>query len=305
MVKTLQQLFKFAVRYDLHDTNPAEQVEYLATNSDGYHSWTLAEIERFEETHPVGTMARLALGLALYTGQRRSDLVQFGRQHVRADDYGQAWLVFTQHKGRNRHPVRLEIPVIPELQRIMDSTDTGDLSFLTTEYGRPFSSAGFGNRFRKWCDDAGLNHCSVHGLRKAAAKRLAELGCTEFEIMAITGHQTSKEVTRYTKGASQRTRAEGALRKMTEGQNGDKSVPLLGGVAEGGTISPSNHLIEKEEKTKWQPVGFRNNSINNNGLCRPTCLDRPVERLGEICLASNRFTPEAVPPSLSASVCQA
>jgi len=37
-------------------------------------------------------------------------------------------------------------------------------------------------------------------LRKAAAARLAELGCSEFEIMVITGHQTSKEVTRYTKG---------------------------------------------------------------------------------------------------------
>jgi integrase len=57
-------------------------------------------------------------------------------------------------------------------------------------------------------------HCSVHGLRKAAAARLAELGCTEFEIMAITGHQTSKEVTRYTKAASQRTRAEAAFKKM-------------------------------------------------------------------------------------------
>lgn len=52
-------------------------------------------------------------------------------------------------------------------------------------------------------------------LRKAAAARLAELGCTEFEIMAITGHQTSKKVTRYTKAASQRTRAEADFRKMT------------------------------------------------------------------------------------------
>ena len=49
----------------------------------------------------------------------------------------------------------------------------------------------------------------------AAAARLAELGCTEFEIMAITGHQTSKEVTRYTKAASQKIRAASALVKMT------------------------------------------------------------------------------------------
>lgn len=195
MIKVLRQVFKFAVNYDPHDTNPAAQVDYLKTNADGYHSWTLAEIEQFEERHPVGTMARLAFAMALYTGQRRSDLVQFGRQHVRHEGVVD-WLVFTQHKGRNRHPVRLEIPVIPELRRIIDETETGDLTFLVSAYGKPFTSAGFGNRFRAWCDQAGLKHCSVQGLRKAAAKRLAELGCTEFEIMSITGHQTSKEVTR-------------------------------------------------------------------------------------------------------------
>lgn len=149
MIKVLRQVFKFAVNYDLHDTNPAAQLDYLKTNADGYHSWTLAEIEQFEERHSVGTMARLAFAMALYTGQRRSDLVQFGRQHVRHEG-GVDWLVFTQHKGRNRHPVSLEIPVIPELRRIIDATETGDLTFMVSTYGKPFTSAGFGNRFRAW-----------------------------------------------------------------------------------------------------------------------------------------------------------
>ncbi len=210
MVKALRQLYKFAVRYDLHDRNPATEIEYLTSGSEGFHSWSLGEIEQFEEKHPVGSMARLALALALYTGQRRSDIVQFGKQHVR-----DGWLVFTQHKNRNRHSVRLEIPIVPDLQRIIDATPTGDLAFLVTAFNRPFTSNGFGNRFRKWCNEAGLPQCSVHGLRKSAAARLAEMGCTEFEIMAITGHRTSKEVTRYTRAASQKTRAESALKRMT------------------------------------------------------------------------------------------
>ena len=94
MIKTLRQLFKFATRYDLHDTNPAGQVEYLATNADGYHSWTLDEIGAYETTHPVGSMARLALALALYTGQRRSDLVRFGWQDLRQSSDGVLWLTF-------------------------------------------------------------------------------------------------------------------------------------------------------------------------------------------------------------------
>ncbi len=212
LIKVLRQLFRFAVRYDHHDTNPAADVELLKSNSDGYHSWTLAEIEKYEAAHPVGTTARLALGLALYTAQRRSDIVVFGRQHVR-----DGWLIFTQYKGRNNHPVRLEIPIIPELQKIIDSSRTGDLTFLVSEQGKAFTNNGFGNRFREWCDKAGLPNCSVHGLRKAAAARLAEQGCTEFQIMAITGHQTSKEVTRYTKAASQRTRAEAASKMMWGG----------------------------------------------------------------------------------------
>ncbi|WP_272007026.1 tyrosine-type recombinase/integrase [Roseovarius sp. ZX-A-9] len=211
MVKALRQLYKFAVRYDLHDRNPATEIEYLnPKNPDGYHTWTLAEIEKFEQKHSVGSMARLALALALYTGQRRSDLVQFGKQHVR-----DGWLVFTQHKNRNRSPVRQEIPIVGDLQRIIDASPTGDLTFLVTAFNKPFTSNGFGNRFRKWCDEADLPQCSVHGLRKAAAARLAEIGCTEFEIMAITGHRTSKEVTRYTRAASQRVRAESALKRMT------------------------------------------------------------------------------------------
>ena len=243
MVKALRQVFKYAVRYDLHDSNPALGIEYLSGNADGFHSWTLGEIEQFENTHAVGTSARLALALALYTGQRRADLVTFGKQHVRG-----GWLSFTQHKNRNSKPVRMEIPIIPVLQQTIDASPTGDLTFLVTAFNRPFTSNGFGNRFRKWCDEAGLKNCSVHGLRKAAAARLAELGCTEQEIMAITGHRTSKEVTRYTRAASQKTRAESALRRMSDGQNKNKSVPLSTPVAEGGTISDAKQLKGNNKK---------------------------------------------------------
>jgi integrase len=89
----------------------------------------------------------------------------------------------------------------PPYGKILDESPTGKATFLTTEFGRPFSANGFGNWFRKKCDEAGLPHCTAHGLRKAAAARLAELGAPENEIMAITGHRTSKEMIRYTRGA--------------------------------------------------------------------------------------------------------
>ena len=82
MVKALRQFFRFAILYDHHDTNPATTVELLKSKSSGYHSWTLEEIEKYEETHPVGPTPRLELALALRTGQRRSDVIQFGKQRL-------------------------------------------------------------------------------------------------------------------------------------------------------------------------------------------------------------------------------
>lgn len=51
----------------------------------------------------------------------------------------------------------------------------------------------------------------MHGLRKAAARRLAEAGCTDRQIMSITGHKISQEVGRYTRSAEQMKLAEQAM----------------------------------------------------------------------------------------------
>lgn len=195
MIKAVRQLYKYAIEYEDFDRNPAAAVKYFPGNPDGYHAWSLDEIAQFEEQHPIGTTARLAMALALYTGQRRSDLVDLGRQNIVMYN-GVEWLKFTQHKNRNKAPVHLEIPIVPELRSIIDTTPTGDLVFLHNGYNKPFTSNGFGNKFRDWCDEANLPQCAVHGLRKAAAARLAEEGCSEQEIMAITGHKTSKEIIR-------------------------------------------------------------------------------------------------------------
>jgi integrase len=61
---------------------------------------------------------------------------------------------------------------------------------------------------------ANLHHCSAHGLRKAAARRLAEAGCSEHEIAAITGHASLDEVRTYTKAVNQKRLAEAAMAKV-------------------------------------------------------------------------------------------
>ena len=205
-IKALRGLFKWAIESDNKGgvmLNPTRDVPKLKAKPGGYHAWSEDEREQFEARHPVGTTARLAYALLFHTGQRRSDVVAFGRRHVKNGK-----LCFTQHKSRARKPISLELPILPELQRILDTTPLGDLTFLVNEKGQPFEAADFTNWFRERCDQAGLPHCSAHGLRKAAATVAAENGATSHQLMSIFGWLSLAEAERYTRSAERSGLAE-------------------------------------------------------------------------------------------------
>jgi integrase len=147
------------------------------------------------------------MALLLYTGQRRSDVVRMGPQHIS----GGILSVRQQKTG-----TALAIPVHPALAEIIAASNCGNPAFLVTAHGAPFSTAGFGNLFREWCDEAELPGCSAHGLRKAACRRLAELGCTAPEIAAISGHKSLREVQRYIEEADQARLARAAMLQLAE-----------------------------------------------------------------------------------------
>lgn len=219
-VKAIRQVFKWAVAAEEADRNPAKDVPYIHTASEGFHSWSVEEVSAFRNHYAVGSKERLALALLLYTGQRRSDVVKFGPQHVK-----DGWLSFTQMKNKGRKPVTLSLPILPELHAAIGATPIGDLAFLVTEFGKPFTSGGFGNWMRKRCDQAGLPHCSAHGLRKAGAAIAAENGATERQLMAIYGWSTMKEAARYTKAARQKVLAASGMKLLVH--NEDRSAEIL------------------------------------------------------------------------------
>jgi integrase len=203
--KVLRAVMKHAVEIGLRADDPTRDVKAIRVKSDGYHSWNDDEIAQFEKRHPIGSLARLALALLLYTGQRRSDVVRMGPQHIRDGVLG----VRQQKTG-----IELAIPVHSTLAAVMAETPIYHLTLLTNQFGRPFTAGYFGQWFREQCDMAGLRHCSAHGLRKAAARRLAEAGCSTHEIAAITGHASLKEVARYTEAADRRRLAQSAMAKV-------------------------------------------------------------------------------------------
>jgi integrase len=211
LLKALRVILAFAVDMNMIESNPAAGVKRYRSQGDGHHSWSDAEVEQFEAKHPIGSRARLALALGLYTAQRKGDVLRMGWQHVNGDS-----IVVKQAKTG----VTLVIPMHPNLIEVLSSVPKTNLTFLVTEIGAPFSAAGFGNWFRRECDTAGLKHCSFHGLRKAAATKVADAGGTTDQVKAFTGHRSLREVARYTKAADQKRLARQALEVLlkTEGE---------------------------------------------------------------------------------------
>jgi integrase len=212
-LNTVRAMFDWAMKEGRIPDDPTLGVTREKVKTTGYKTWSEAEIERFEAAHPIGTKARLAFALLLYTGQRRSDVVKMGRQDIHNDV-----LTIDQGKTDGGEEAHLEIPLHPKLREIVDATPTvGVKTFLVTHFGKAYTAPGFGNWFRELCDAAGCPNVSAHGLRKATARRLAEIGCTAHQIAAITGHASLSEVQRYTKAADRKRMAREAMAKLIEG----------------------------------------------------------------------------------------
>jgi integrase len=205
----VSKMFDWAVSADKLKTNPCRGVKPFKIESGGFHTWSVDEVEQFRRRHKVGTKARLALDLLLFIGLRRSDVIRLGRQHVK-DGVASIQTVKT---GTWVH-----IPIFPELQRSIDATKTGDLTFLTSATGMPFASSGsFGNWFRARCDEAGMpKECASHGLRKAGATLAANAGATAHELMAMYGWSRLKMAEVYTKEADKARLARGAAKRIAE-----------------------------------------------------------------------------------------
>ncbi|MDI6026102.1 tyrosine-type recombinase/integrase [Corticibacterium sp. UT-5YL-CI-8] len=202
LLRMIHLLLAHAVDMGWRRDDPTRDVKKVKHKTAGFATWDEQHISQFKAFHGQGTRAHLALGLLLYTAQRRSDVVRMGRQHVRDECLS----IVQQKTGQ-----LVEIPLHPEFQTLLAALPLKNMTFLTTAQGKPFSPAGFTNWFRDMVRESGLpDKLSPHGLRKAACRRLAEAKCSPHQIMAISGHKSLDEVTRYTVAANRRELAKEA-----------------------------------------------------------------------------------------------
>ena len=206
----LSAMFGWAVEDGCMPGNPARDVKKLKYATDGFHTWTVEEVQQFERRFPIGTKPRLALALMLYLGVRRSDVVKLGPGMVK-----EGVLSLVPQKTRYKRLTISYKPILPELARIIHATKIGTESFLETARGKPFSVAGFGNWFRGRCNEAGQQHCTCHGLRKAGATIAAERGATTNQLMAIFDWTTPHQPEVYTRKADRKLLAREGMKLLS------------------------------------------------------------------------------------------
>lgn len=219
LLRLIRTLMAHAIDLGWRRDDPTASVKKLRHRTEGFATWEEDHIDAFLAHYELGSRAHLAFSLLLYTGQRRGDVVRMGRQHVRA-----GVLTLVQQKTGQE----VSIPMHPNLRSVLDALPRDNLTFIMSERGKPMTPEGFTNWFRKLVegviDEDGKrllpDGLSPHGLRKATCRRLAEAGCSAHEIMAISGHQTLAEVTRYTVAANRVQLAERAVAALERKEAG-------------------------------------------------------------------------------------
>lgn len=204
-MKALSMLLNFAVEREYLEINPVKAVKSLPIGER--HRWPDEAIAFACAVLPENL--RRAVVLGLYTGQRRGDCAAMLWSH-----YDGAGIEVTQIKTGARLWIACHKALRKELAAWKE--DATAVTILTNADGKPWASSNvLGSAFSAACrKHPELDGLTFHGLRKTAAAKLAEAGCTPHEIQAITGHQSLAMLQHYTKEAGQRQRSTAAILKL-------------------------------------------------------------------------------------------
>lgn len=210
LLKAISALYKWAIMRDyVTCPNPARDVQRIRKKTEGFAPWSPADFDAYLTCHGHGTAARRALILVMSTTARRGDLCHLGRQNE-FERGGRKWLRWTQDKAPH---ALVEMPMSEALEAELSGHT--NMTYLLNGCGAPYSHAGLGNRFREWCNSAGLKGRSLHGVRKGLSAMLAEHGASSTEIDVLLGHEMGSSETKiYVRSAERARLAETVLNRL-------------------------------------------------------------------------------------------
>lgn len=205
VVAVMRILFDYAKEIGLRSDNPAAGVKSL-NRSTSYERWPDDVVESALEKAPAHI--RTPMMLALYTGQRMSDVLKMTWGDIDGSEV---------KVKQDKTEARVRVYLHPDLVVYLGTLKKGPGRIAVNSRKQPWTVDGFKSSWSAFKGEtAELEGYVFHGLRHTAASRLYEAGCSVEQIMAITGHKTERMVRRYIQGASQAVVAREAIRKLVE-----------------------------------------------------------------------------------------
>ena len=172
-----RRLIQFGVHIGELTQNHLKNPGKLYTSERQDKIWLPENVSAFMKA--ASQELRLAMILALHTGQRQGDLLK-----LTWNAYDGNSLTLRQSKRKRQ----VYIPCTNNLKSVLDNTPRKALLILTNSYGSPWTSDGFRTSWYKTAKAAGITDLTFNDLRGTAVTTLAEQGCSEIEIATITGH---------------------------------------------------------------------------------------------------------------------
>lgn len=200
IVQVLRILFEQAIDLGWRTDNPAKGVSLLKSDRQKRLPWPNALVQAFRETADARTL--LIFELCVGTGQRIQDVLR-----MRWGDIEDGCILVTQGKTK----ARLAIPITPRLAAILDATPRIGLTIAAWgPAGKPIIYRTAADNIMAVRRKIGAEAYDIHSLRYTTTAELAEAGCSDELIMAVTGHKTSAMVALYAGPARQKARAKQA-----------------------------------------------------------------------------------------------
>ena len=181
--------------------NPTKGVDHYGKQRE-YEPWPQWMVDKLE-TAPEDV--RTAATLILNTGQRPNAAIT-----MKFSDFVGNWMSVLDEKNDER----LEVYCPAELRDFIALAPRKGAYVLAKNLTQPRGYWAVSKAFRAWRDSLGPNAAKfvLHGLRKLAIIRLAEAGCSDAEIQAVT-NQSAEMVAYYRARASRKALSRSAQQR--------------------------------------------------------------------------------------------
>ena len=162
----------------------------------GYLDWSEELIARYQQRHPLGSMARVGIEVFLNNGFRIGDTCRVGWWAVKD---GVISDFITEKTGK-----KITVEIGPDLAAAIAAmgglpSRGENVPWIVGPRGS-YVTRSFRRVFRQWMTEAGIpSEYSPHGLRHSVARRLMDAEVPIEDAMTVTGHTDRKIFLHYAK----------------------------------------------------------------------------------------------------------